>query len=142
MHKHSFLAAIFGAATCVQAAPSLASAPLSKRDIITPLPESADDQELRYQPGLDYDSDGCYNTAAIDPDGNTNPGTKATKGVHGNCRDQIQLDNSNAYSRKRCNNGYCAIMLVTINKVSWTTELTIAGMSTTSRRTRRLEGAS
>lgn len=107
MHTLSLLAAVFGAATCVQGIPS---SPISKRDIIAPLPANADAQELKFQPGLDYDSDGCYNTAAIDPDGKTNPGKKATKGVHGECRDQIQLDNSNAYSRKRCNNGYCAIM--------------------------------
>jgi hypothetical protein len=109
MQKPTLIAAFFGIVASVGA---LSPGSITKRDIITPLPQSADEQELKFQPGLDYDSDGCYNTAAIDPDGNTNPGKKATKRVEGECRSQAQLDNSNAYSRKRCNNGYCAIMLV------------------------------
>lgn len=109
MHKSLFILASFGIASSVGA---YSDDSLFQLDIITPLPQSAGEQELRFQPGLDYDSDGCYNTAAIDPNGNTNPGKKATKRVEGECRSRAQLDNSNAYSRKRCNNGYCAIMLV------------------------------
>jgi hypothetical protein len=86
------------------------SEPISKRDVITPLPQSADEIDLKFQPGLDYDSDGCYNTAAISPDGTTNPGRRATAKVQGECQGLAQLQNSNAYSRRRCNNGYCAIM--------------------------------
>lgn len=107
MHKTTLIAAFVGIVTSVRA---ISPGPILKRDIITPLPQSADEQELKFQPGLDYDSDGCYNTAAIDPNGKTNPGKAATKRVEGECRSQAQLDNSNAYSRKRCNNGYCAIM--------------------------------
>jgi hypothetical protein len=94
--------AVFGALT--------AASPVTKRDILTPLPGAADATESRFQPLLDFDSDGCYNTAAIDPSGYTNPGKGATGTPQGDCRDPPQLDNSNAYSRKRCNNGYCAIM--------------------------------
>jgi hypothetical protein len=81
-----------------------------KRDILRPLPEAEDSIEITLQPLLDFDKDGCYNTAAIDPDGNTNPGKQATGTPEGQCRDKVQLENSNTYSRKRCNNGYCAVM--------------------------------
>ncbi|WP_407900917.1 NPP1 family protein [Scytonema sp. NUACC26] len=30
--------------------------------------------------------------------------------VNGNCRDESDLDNTNAYSRSKCNNGWCAYM--------------------------------
>ncbi|KAF4124978.1 Necrosis inducing protein (NPP1) [Geosmithia morbida] len=83
-----------------------------RRDIIEALPESASDDELRFQPQLDFDSDGCYQTAAISPDGTCNPGQDATGTPQGNCRDPRQLESSNTYSRKRCNNGYCAYMQV------------------------------
>ena len=84
--------------------------PPSKRDIVPNLPESYDPLELTLQPLLDFDSDGCYNTAAISPAGATNPGKGATTTPQGGCRDRAQLETSNAYSRKRCNNGYCAVM--------------------------------
>jgi hypothetical protein len=93
---------------------ALASAsPVSKnikRDVLTALPGSADETENKFQPALDFDGDGCYQTAAIDPDGNLNPGHGATGTPQGDCRDPHQLENSNTYSRKRCNNGFCAIM--------------------------------
>lgn len=83
---------------------------LTGRDVLQRLPEGSDPLEVRLQPLLDFDKDGCYNTAAIDPSGRTNPGKAATGTPEGKCRDRAQLDNSNTYSRKRCNNGYCAIM--------------------------------
>ncbi|CEJ94381.1 hypothetical protein VHEMI09918 [[Torrubiella] hemipterigena] len=82
-----------------------------KRNVLkSALPENADDTEKKFQPLVDFDKDGCYNTAAIDPDGNVNEGHKATGTPQGDCRDPHQLENSNTYSRKRCNNGYCAVM--------------------------------
>lgn len=30
--------------------------------------------------------------------------------MNGNCRDASDLDNTNSYSRQKCNNGWCAIM--------------------------------
>ncbi|KAF4973283.1 hypothetical protein FSARC_358 [Fusarium sarcochroum] len=102
-------AALLGAVASVQASPARISKPI-KRDVLTALPEGASDEELKFQPSLDFDGDGCYQTAAIDPDGNLNPGHDATGTPEGDCRDPPQLDNSNTYSRKRCNNGFCAIM--------------------------------
>ncbi|KAL9570457.1 hypothetical protein ACKAV7_005388 [Fusarium commune] len=93
-------AVILGALTIVQAKPT----PLLKRDVLTAVPERADEIELKFQPLLDFDSDDCYNTAAIDLSGNTNPGKGATGTPQGECRDPNQLENSNVYSRKRCNN--------------------------------------
>ncbi|KAI9150736.1 NLP effector protein 10 [Paramyrothecium foliicola] len=98
--------AFLSALAQVQGAPTTPA----KRDVISALPGSASDLENKFQPLLDFDSDGCYNTAAIDPSGNTNPGKDATGTPEGQCRDPPQLENSNAYSRARCNNGFCAIM--------------------------------
>lgn len=83
---------------------------LGKRDVIPALPEGHDEIEGKFQPYLDFDTDGCYNTAAISPDGTCNPGHKATGTPQGDCRDPHQLQNSNVYSRRRCNNGICAVM--------------------------------
>ncbi|KAL6854767.1 hypothetical protein ACO1O0_005892 [Amphichorda felina] len=106
MHTTSLkTAALLGALATVEARPSQ-----NRRDIITALPENASDLELRFQPWLDFDTDGCYNTAAVDPSGYTNPGHDATGTPQGDCRDPHQLENSNVYSRSRCNNGFCAIM--------------------------------
>lgn len=95
------------------AAALLAAAVAVQADSITPLPESANDLELKWQPVMDFDSDSCYNTAAISPDGTLNPGLDHTcTGVTENCDQVNRLWNSNTYSRSRCNNGVCAIMLV------------------------------
>lgn len=99
-------AAILSGLTAVQGSPAFNS----RRSILPALPEAADDIEFKFQPKLDFDTDGCYNTAAIAPDGNTNNGAPATGTPQGNCRDPHQLENSNVYSRARCNNGKCAIM--------------------------------
>lgn len=66
--------------------------------------------ELKFQPAMDYDKDGCYPTPAIGPDGRINPGLKMGGAVNGNCRDESDLNNTNAYSRSKCNNGWCAYM--------------------------------
>ncbi|KAJ3488083.1 hypothetical protein NLG97_g6266 [Lecanicillium saksenae] len=82
----------------------------SRRDVIGNIRESADPLEIAFQPLLDFDGDGCYQTSAIDGNGRVNPGHAATGTPQGDCRDKRQLDSSNTYSRKRCNNGYCAFM--------------------------------
>ena len=88
-----------------------AAAAMVRADSITPLPENASDLELKWQPVMDFDTDSCYNTAAISPDGTLNPGLDHTcTGVTENCDQVNRLWNSNAYSRSRCNNGVCAIM--------------------------------
>jgi hypothetical protein len=82
----------------------------SASEILEPLPEAASRKELRFQPYIDFDKDGCYNTAAIDANGRRNPGIMKSFSPSKNCRNKKQLLNSNVYSRKRCNHGYCAIM--------------------------------
>ncbi len=74
------------------------------------LPGNADSQERAYQPAFDYDTDGCYPTPAIGPDGTVNPGLNPTGALNGSCRDAVDLDNTNGYSRAKCNNGWCAYM--------------------------------
>ncbi|HST84199.1 MAG TPA: NPP1 family protein [Kineosporiaceae bacterium] len=74
------------------------------------LPGSAPAADLRWQPALDYDTDGCYSSPAIGPDGTLNGGLKNSGSVSGGCHDNSDLDNTNAYSRSKCNNGWCAYM--------------------------------
>lgn len=49
---------------------NLARGLIFARDPPTALPQVATDEQLRWQPSLDFDTDGCYNTPAIDADGN------------------------------------------------------------------------
>lgn len=61
---------------------------------------------------MDFDTDGCYNTPAIDANGYLNPGLDIndSPAPEGGCRDEIDLRNNNVYSRSRCNNGWCGYM--------------------------------
>ncbi|MBU2667868.1 NPP1 family protein [Actinoplanes bogorensis] len=74
------------------------------------LPQNAGGLEQSFSPAYDYDTDGCYATPAIGPDGTLNGGLKTTGAVNGNCRDRSDLDNSQTYARSKCNNGWCAIV--------------------------------
>ncbi|MEV8398494.1 NPP1 family protein [Streptomyces niveus] len=74
------------------------------------LPANADGLEQTFQPAYDYDTDGCYPTPAIGQDGTINPGLNPSGALNGQCRDSWDLDNTNGYSRSKCNNGWCAIM--------------------------------
>ncbi|MFE7757557.1 NPP1 family protein [Streptomyces sp. NPDC057429] len=74
------------------------------------LPANADGMEQTFQPAFDYDTDGCYPTPAIGPDGTISPGLNTTGAVNGSCRDAGDLDNTNGYARYKCNNGWCAII--------------------------------
>ena len=74
------------------------------------LPGKATDLEKNFQPAFDYDKDGCYPTPAIGPDGKIAPGLALGGDVNGNCRDGSDLDNTNSYSRTKCDNGWCASM--------------------------------
>ncbi len=76
----------------------------------TALPSSVTEPEGTFAPAFDYDTDGCYPTPAIGPDGRVNGGLKNSGALNGNCRDAADLDNSNSYSRSLCNNGWCAHM--------------------------------
>jgi hypothetical protein len=53
-------------------------------------------------------TDGCYPTPAIGPTGTLNGGLKPSGALNGNCRDRSDLDNTNGYSRYRCDGGWCA----------------------------------
>ncbi|MFF7261897.1 NPP1 family protein [Streptomyces sp. NPDC008159] len=74
------------------------------------LPANAESLERTWQPAYDYDTDGCYSTPAIGPDGTVNGGLKPTGALNGGCRDASDLDNTNGYARSKCNNGWCAIL--------------------------------
>ncbi|UQC87654.1 uncharacterized protein CLUP02_13172 [Colletotrichum lupini] len=76
----------------------------------TKLPEWATENDLRYQPALDFDTDGCYNVPAIGCNKRVSEGLSEGSGEWQGCRDEADLDNSNVYSRQRCNNGWCAYM--------------------------------
>ncbi len=94
---------------------------IANGDLLTPLPLRASGFELLYQPLLDFDRDCCYNTAAISPSGQLNNGIGGGNPVTALllCRSRNRLDNSNVYSRARCNaNGWCAIMYVNRSRLN------------------------
>ena len=74
------------------------------------LPASYAPADGKWQPAFDYDGDGCYPTPAIGPDGTIAPGLNNSGALNGNCHDQSDLDNTNSYSRSKCNNGWCAYL--------------------------------
>ncbi|KAI0523733.1 secreted protein [Xylaria bambusicola] len=81
-----------------------------KRDPPAALPGCATDADKKWQPAMDFDTDGCYNTPAIDAAGNVATGLNCGGAVNGNCRDLSDLQNNNVYSRARCNNGWCGFI--------------------------------
>lgn len=66
----ALLAATATAGTLPAHLQDLARGAIYARDPPTALPQAATDDQLRWQPGLDFDTDGCYNTPAIDASGN------------------------------------------------------------------------
>ncbi|KAK6950238.1 hypothetical protein Daesc_008564 [Daldinia eschscholtzii] len=84
---------------------------LLARDPPQALPEKATANDKKWQPAMDFDTDGCYNTPAIDANGNINPGLDhENTGLSSDCHDPSDLTNNNVYSRARCNNGWCAYL--------------------------------
>jgi Necrosis inducing protein (NPP1) len=49
------------------------------------LPQNAGGYEQSFSPAYDYDTDGCYATSAIGPDGTIAPGTTGTAGPAPTC---------------------------------------------------------
>ena len=97
-------AAIGTAATLLVAAPAYADPPAA-------LPASHAEADGKWQPAMDYDNDGCYSTPAIGPDGTVAEGLNNSGALNGNCHDQSDLDNTNAYSRSKCDDsGWCAYL--------------------------------
>ncbi|MFI8961616.1 NPP1 family protein [Streptomyces sp. NPDC053493] len=78
--------------------------------VLQALPQNADGMDQTFAPAYDFDTDGCYMTAAIGADGTLNPGLKLGGAVNGHCHDPAQLAAANAYSRSKCNNGWCAVV--------------------------------
>ncbi|KAI1197334.1 necrosis inducing protein-domain-containing protein [Nemania serpens] len=82
---------------------------LVTRDPPKALPQRATGNDLKFQPAMDFDTDSCYNTPAIGPDGTINPGLgHDNTGLSSSCRDLSDLQNNNVYSRARCNHRWCA----------------------------------
>ncbi|MEV0980177.1 NPP1 family protein [Streptomyces sp. NPDC049915] len=104
-HSRRWLTGLGAALALVVAVPTTAFAAPPQA-----LPADADSLERTYQPAFDYDTDGCYPTPAIGPDGTVNGGLNPTGALNGNCHDAADLDNTNGYSRSRCNNGWCVIL--------------------------------
>ncbi|KWT61436.1 hypothetical protein ADL21_13425, partial [Streptomyces albus subsp. albus] len=104
-HRARWFTGLAGAAALVVAFPSAAFAAPP-----TALPANAESAEYTYQPAFDYDTDGCYPTPAIGPDGTVNGGLNPTGSLSGECHDLSDLNNTNSYSRYKCNNGWCAYM--------------------------------
>lgn len=77
---------------------------LATANILTPISKTASPGALKWQPVLDWDTDVCYNTAAMDGSGNFNEGI--TGGI-GYCRQLDRLLHSNTYVRERCNHSWC-----------------------------------
>ncbi|KAK3390623.1 necrosis inducing protein-domain-containing protein [Podospora didyma] len=114
MYFFAAVALLLGSALTTVSATPVANA---ERPFSTPsfIGLANDPEAHKFQPVLDFDNDGCYYTSAIDSGGSTNPGLNYAQGVPPNClratcRDANRLQNSNVYSRSRCNNGWCAIM--------------------------------
>lgn len=99
-----FAASVAGAAVLLLALPPAIAA----ADPPAALPTSAAEADAKWQPAFDYDGDGCYPTPAIGSDGTIAPGLDTTGAINGSCHDQSDLDNTNSYSRSKCNNGWCA----------------------------------
>lgn len=76
------------------------------------LPESVTEPDGTWQPAFDYDGDGCYPTPAIGPNGTPAEGLKPSGALDGNCHDPSDLDNTNSYSRSKCDDssGWCAYL--------------------------------
>jgi hypothetical protein len=94
-----------GAAVLLVAVPFVAWA-----DPPAALPESITEPDGRWRPAFDYDGDGCYPTPAISADGTIAPGLNPSGALNGNCHDQSDLDNTNSYSRAKCDSGWCAYL--------------------------------
>lgn len=75
------------------------------------LPQHATADELKFQPAMDFDKDGCYNVPAIDAKGNLAQGLpEGNVSPSSGCHDLSDLDNNNVYVRTRCENDWCLHM--------------------------------
>lgn len=106
MRSFVFRAVVTAAVLTIGLPPAIASA-----EPPAALPSSVAEPDGTWQPAFDYDTDGCYPTPAIGPDGTVAEGLDNSGAPNGNCRDQSDLDNTNSYARAKCNqNGWCAYL--------------------------------
>ncbi|CAM5336396.1 Necrosis inducing protein (NPP1) OS=Streptomyces violarus OX=67380 GN=FHS41_007256 PE=4 SV=1 [Streptomyces violarus] len=101
--RRRWLTGLAGATALVLAFPATAFAAPPRA-----LPANAESLEQTFQPACHLD--GCYSTPAVGADGTVNGGLNPTGALNGDCRDASDLDNTNGYSRYKCNNGWCAIL--------------------------------
>ncbi|PNP74116.1 hypothetical protein FNYG_12560 [Fusarium nygamai] len=108
MHIPSLLLSILGVASIASAFPSRISKPerLFPRPASQKLDANADEDSLRYQPAFYFDKSICNHAAAIDTNGTANTGVPNGTA----CRSRSRLASAKVYTRKRCNNGWCAYM--------------------------------
>ncbi|WP_308114280.1 NPP1 family protein [Streptomyces brasiliscabiei] len=76
---------------------------------LNPLPFQASAFQDKYQPFFDYDEDGCYPAAAVDPNGKVNGGLTTTGSNGGGCKSN-HLGHANTYVRSVCDADWCAYM--------------------------------
>ncbi|CRK19468.1 hypothetical protein BN1723_011891, partial [Verticillium longisporum] len=72
------------------------------------LPKRATENDLSYQPALDFDTDSCYNVPAIGCDGKIAEGLEPD-GTTKDCRDLADLDNTNVYDATAAGVPTCTI---------------------------------
>ena len=66
------------------------------------MPESIDDAAKALAVVFDFDTDSCYPSPAVSRLGQQNGGLKTSGPMTGQCREKVQLNNSNTYYRKKC----------------------------------------
>lgn len=101
---------LFRAAVCACVLITVSPAAFASAEPPEALPASSQAADARWQPAFDYDQDGCYPTPAIGADGAVAEGLEPTGGLAENCHDVADLDNTNTYSRAKCDKGWCAYM--------------------------------
>ncbi|MER6710106.1 MULTISPECIES: NPP1 family protein [unclassified Streptomyces] len=69
------------------------------------LPYQASAFQDKYQPLFDYDSDGCFPSSAVGPDGQLNGGLNPSGNPGGDCR---YVGSANTYVRTACDPNWCA----------------------------------
>ncbi|KAG5804535.1 hypothetical protein H9Q74_008771 [Fusarium xylarioides] len=108
MHIPSLLFSILGLVSIASAFPSRISKPERPfpRPASQKLDANADKDSLRYQPAFYFDKRICNLAAAVDENGAVNTGIP--NGTP--CRARSGLASAKVYTRKRCNNGWCAYM--------------------------------
>ncbi|KAF5687850.1 necrosis inducing protein [Fusarium denticulatum] len=106
MHIPPLLFSILGVVSIAAAIPSRVPKLVRLIPTLQKLDANADEDSLRYQPVLYSGKNNCSHAAAIYKNGTINPGITPYAG----CHDKPRRDGANVYTRKRCNNGWCAYM--------------------------------